>query len=109
MAVSAAEPFQIAIAQDTLDDLAARLDRTRWPDALPGAGWDYGIDLDYLRGLADYWRDGFEWRAQEIALNRFAHFRAAIDGFGIHFIHERGQGPNPIPILILHGWPSSFV
>ncbi len=109
MAVSNPEPFQIAVRQEVLDGLAARLDRTRWPDALPGTGWDYGIDIAYLRGLLDFWREGFDWRAQEAALNRFAHFRVDIDGLGIHFIREQGQGPNPIPILILHGWPSSFV
>jgi pimeloyl-ACP methyl ester carboxylesterase len=103
------QPFTIDIPQATLDDLRERLARTRWPDALADAGWDYGIDLDELRALIGAWRDDFDWRVQEAALNRVAHFRTDIDGIGLHFIHERGQGPQPIPILILHGWPSSFV
>ena len=103
------QPFTVHIPQMTLDDLRDRLARTRWPDEPAGAGWDYGTDLAYLRELVDYWRDGFDWRAQEVAINRFAHFRAELDGIGIHFIHERGKGKNPLPIMLLHGWPSSFL
>lgn len=104
-----AEAFKIAIPQATLDDLRERLDRTRWPDEIVGAGWDYGTNLDYLKMLVGYWQRDFDWRAQERSLNRLAHFRANIDGFHIHFIHERGKGPHPLPLLLLHGWPSSFV
>lgn len=81
---------------------------TRWPDEVDGAGWDYGTNLGYLRGLVEYWRDGFVWREQEAKLNEFAHFKTEIDGLGIHFIHERGKGPNPTPLLLTHGWPDSF-
>ena len=105
----AATPFTIAIPDATLDDLRDRLRRTRWPDAVAGAGWDYGIDLDYLKGVVDYWADGFDWQAQQRRLNGFANFRASVDGIGIHFIHDRGTGPNPVPLLLLHGWPSSVV
>ena len=101
--------FTIVVPQETLDDLRRRLVRTRPPDAVADAGWDYGANPAYMAGLLDYWRTGFDWRAQEAAINRFAHFRAEVDGLGIHFIHERGQGPNPIPLVLLHGWPSSFV
>jgi pimeloyl-ACP methyl ester carboxylesterase len=104
-----AQPFTVQIAQETLDDLRERLARTRWPDEVAGAGWDYGANLAYMKELVAYWRNRFDWRAQEEALNRFAHFRADVDGCGIHFIHERGKGPNPLPLLLLHGWPSSFV
>jgi len=100
--------FQVNIPQATLDDLRERLARTRWPDAVEGAGWDYGTNLDYLKSLVAYWQHEYDWRAQEAMLNQFAQFRAEIDGFGIHFVHERGQGPNPLPIVITHGWPSSF-
>ncbi|HET7036710.1 MAG TPA: epoxide hydrolase [Thermomicrobiaceae bacterium] len=102
------EPITIRVPQPTLDDLRDRLARVRWPDEVEGAGWDYGANLGFLKGLVAYWQDEFDWRAQEALLNRFAHFRAQIDGFGIHFIHERGQGPDPLPIIITHGWPSSF-
>lgn len=100
--------FKVAIPQATLDDLRERLDRTRWPDEIEGAGWDYGTNLGYLKELANYWQHTFDWRKQEAMLNQFAHFRAEVDGVGIHFIHERGKGPNPTPIILTHGWPGSF-
>lgn len=106
---SRAEPFTIAVPDDVLDDLRERLARTRWPDQLPGTGWDYGTDTAYLRELVGHWQNGFDWRAQETRLNRFRHYRASIDGLRIHFIHERSSDPNAIPLLLLHGWPSSFV
>src|ERR687894_2033569 len=100
--------FRIDIPQADLDDLADRLARTRWTDEIEGAGWDYGAHLGYLKELTDYWRDGFDWRAREAELNSFDQFRAEIDGFGVHFVHERGKGTEPMPILLLHGWPDSF-
>jgi pimeloyl-ACP methyl ester carboxylesterase len=102
------QSFKIAIPQATLDDLRERLARTRWPDEVEGAGWDYGANLGYMKDFADYWQHRYDWRKQEAALNTFAHFKAAVDGIGIHFIHERGQGPNPTPIILTHGWPDSF-
>ena len=102
------QPFQINVSQTVLDDLRERLARTRWPDEVEGAGWDYGSSLGYMKELTAYWQDGFDWRKQEAALNGFAHFKTEIDGFGIHFIHEKGKGPNPTPLLLLHGWPDSF-
>ena len=102
-------PFTVDIPDATLDDLRERLARTRWPDEVAGAGWDYGTNLSYLKELAAYWQDGFDWRARERDLNDFAHFRAEIEGVNVHFVHERGKGPNPTPLLLLHGWPSSFV
>lgn len=101
-------PFQINVPQTELDDLRKRLARTRWPDEVDGAGWDYGTNLEYLSGLAGYWQDNFDWRGQEAKLNQFAHFRTEIDGLGVHFIHERGKGPDPIPLILTHGWPSTF-
>jgi epoxide hydrolase len=101
-------PFTIAVAQADLDDLQHRLAHTRWIDAAQEDGWTYGIDLDYMRELAAYWQQGYDWRQHEAALNRFAQFRAEVDGVNIHFIHERGNGPNPTPLLLLHGFPDSF-
>lgn len=103
-----AQPYTIDVPQAVLDDLQKRLKRTRWADAVEGDGWDYGTNLDYLKELVAYWQNGFDWRRQEAALNQFAHYRAEIDGVGVHFIHEKGKGPNPTPILLLHGWPDSF-
>lgn len=102
------QPFQINIPQQTLDDLHKRLARTRWTDEVEGTGWDYGTNLDYMKRLADYWQNQFDWRAQEAKLNQFAHFKADVDGIGIHFIHECGKGANPLPIILTHGWPDSF-
>jgi pimeloyl-ACP methyl ester carboxylesterase len=102
------KPFKITIAQKTLDDLRDRLAKTRWTDEIEGANWDYGTNLAYLKTLVKYWQSEFDWRRQEEALNRFAHFRADLNGFGLHFIHERGKGENPLPILLTHGWPDSF-
>ncbi len=103
------EPFTVSVPEAVLDDLHYRLDRTRWPDTIDDAGWDYGTSVSYLRDIVGYWRDGFDWRAQEARLNSFANFSATIDGQTLHFIHERGTGPNPVPLLLLHGWPSSIV
>jgi pimeloyl-ACP methyl ester carboxylesterase len=102
------QPFTINISQETLDDLHARLTATRWPDEAEGTGWTYGISLAYLKEVADYWLHRYDWRQHEAALNRFAQFKAEVDGVGIHFIHERGKGPNPTPLLLLHGFPDSF-
>jgi pimeloyl-ACP methyl ester carboxylesterase len=107
MAHGQAEPFTIHVSDAVLDDLRARLERTRLPDEIPGSQWDYGTNLAYLRELIDYWRTRYDWRSHERELNRFAHFRAAVDGLGVHFIHEQGRGPNPRPLLLLHGWPGS--
>jgi pimeloyl-ACP methyl ester carboxylesterase len=104
----AVQPFTIEVTDDALADLRRRLAATRWPDEVDGAGWDYGTNLDYVKTLAAYWCDDFDWRAQEATLNQFAQFRADIDGVGVHFIHERGRGPRPLPLIITHGWPSSF-
>lgn len=103
------EEFRIEVADAVLEDLRERLARTRWPGELDGVEWDYGTPQTYLRELCDYWRDGFDWRAQERRLNRYPHFRTEIDGLKIHFIHLRGKGPNSRPLVLTHGWPSTFV
>lgn len=100
-------PFTVDLPDTVLDDLRARLAATRWTDAV-AEGWGYGIDLDYLRELAGTWEREFDWRAQERELNRHPQFHSEIDGTGVHFVHVRGQGPDPMPLLLLHGWPSTF-
>jgi len=101
-------PFVIDIPRAMLDDLAARLAGTRWTDDFTNEDWRYGANAAYIRELVEYWREGYDWRARERLMNRFAHFRSEIDGLTIHFIHERGKGPKPIPIMLNHGWPWSF-
>lgn len=102
------QPFKLHVSQDVLDDLQDRLAHTRWPDEVESAGWDYGTNLGYMKKMVDYWQHSYDWRKQEAALNAFAQFSATIDGQEIQFIHVRGKGPNPTPILLLHGWPDSI-
>lgn len=101
-------PYEINIPQAVLDDLQQRLRNTRWPDEVTGSDWQYGTSLAYLQQLVTYWRDEFDWRAQEATLNQFANYRVDVNGFGLHVIHERGKGDNPVPLLLSHGWPDSF-
>ena len=103
------EPFSIDIDQDVLDDLRTRIQGTRWPHRSPGAAWEQGTDIDYLRDVLAYWADGFDWREQERRLNELDHFRAEIDGVRIHFVHERARGGDGLPLILIHGWPSAFV
>ena len=102
------QPFEIAVSDAVLDDLRQRLGQTRWPDEMPGVGWEYGSNLDYIKELCEYWRTDFDWRAQEKKLNAFNHYKSEVDGLSIHFILEKGAGPNPMPLVITHGWPSTF-
>src|SRR3712207_3688362 len=96
-------PFRIAVPQERLDDLHARLARTRWPGDLPGVGWTRGVPQDYLQALAEYWRTGYDWRAAEAALNAWPQFVAEIDGQRVHFLHVRSPEPDATPLLLLHG------
>ena len=103
------EEFRISIPQADLDDLAERLGKTRWPTVLPGPAWQRGVPVGYLRDLAAYWREEFDWRAQEKRLNAHPQYVTRIDGQKIHFLHVRSPEPNATPLLLLHGWPGSVV
>ena len=102
-------PFTIRVPDAVLTDLKQRLSRARFGDEMPNAGWDYGTNVAYLKVLVDYWRDRFDWRAQERRLNQFDQFKTTIDGLAIHFIHQRSTSPNARTLLLLNGWPSSIV
>ena len=102
-------PFTIHVPDEVLSDLRTRIHNTRWPNQAPGAAWAQGTDLEYLKGLLSYWADGFDWRAQERQLNTFKHFRAELGATHIHFIHERAREGTGIPLILTHGWPSSFL
>ena len=102
------EPFKTQVPDSVSDDLKSRLERTRWPEELPGTDWDYGSNLGYVKELVEYWRTKSDWRGQENLINSFSHFKTAVYGLGIHFIHEKGKGPNPMPLVITHGWPGTF-
>ena len=101
--------FRIDVPQADLDDLRDRLARTRWPDQLPGVGWDYGIALDDVRELAEYWRAVYDWRVYERRLNTFPQFMTEIDGQAVHFLHVRSAEPGALPLIMTHGWPGSVV
>jgi microsomal epoxide hydrolase len=101
--------FRIEIPQADQDDLRSRLARTRWPDELPGVGWNYGIPLAYVKELAEYWRTTFDWPKQEARLNEFPQFTTMIDGQRVHFLHVRSSEPDAMPLLLTHGWPGSIV
>jgi pimeloyl-ACP methyl ester carboxylesterase len=103
------QSFRINVPQADVDDLRDRLARTRWPDQLAGVGWDYGIPLDYVRGLAEYWRTGYDWRRHERRLNEFPQFTTTIDGQRVHFLHVRSPEPGAVPLIMTHGWPGSVV
>jgi pimeloyl-ACP methyl ester carboxylesterase len=103
------EKFKINVKQPVLKDLTRRLDTTRWPDEIADAGWEFGTNLAYLKSLVAYWRDGYDWKKQEAALNRLPQYRLDLDGQNVHFVHVHGRGPGPLPLIITHGWPGSFV
>ena len=102
-------PFTLHVSDDTLSDLKERLARTRWPDEPPLEPWSSGASLAYMQRLVDYWHGGFDWRAQEAVLNRFRQFTVPLAGIDLHFIHEPGRGPAPMPLLLSHGWPGSVL
>jgi pimeloyl-ACP methyl ester carboxylesterase len=102
---TAVRPFEIRVPESTLDDLRRRLQATRWPDAAPGRPWSQGTDLDYLRDLADYWAHGFDWRREERRLNSYPHVVVEVDGVRLHAVHQSSGKP---PIVLTHGWPSTF-
>ena len=101
------EPFEINFHDEVLEDLQRRLSETRWPTQI-GTSWEYGTDLNYLKELCEYWRIKFDWRAQEKILNQFDHFKTEIDSLNVHFIYQRSENTNALPIVITHGWPGSI-
>jgi pimeloyl-ACP methyl ester carboxylesterase len=103
------KPFVANIPQQILDDLKLRISDTRWPDEITDSGWNYGANLPYMKELADYWFNTFDWRKVEEEVNSYPNFTADIDGYKIHFLHIKGKGKKSIPLIITHGWPGSFI
>src|SRR5215213_4129766 len=106
------QPFKIVIPDEALGDLHRRLDATRWPDELAGmqvGDWSRGVPSGYLKELVGYWRNSFDWRAQEARLNEFPQFTTEIDGQLIHFLHVRSPEPDAMPLIMTHGYPGSIV
>ena len=104
-----ARAFRIEVPDSAIQDLHARLDRSRWPDQIDNADWRYGAEKNYLQQLVSYWRTTFDWRRAEASINRFDQFLLDVDGLDIHFIHQRSPHPHATPIVITHGWPGSIV
>lgn len=102
-------PFHIEIPQSKIDDLHDRLARTRWSDELPGVGWDRGVPVGYMKGLAEYWHQSYDWRKHEARINEIPQFTTLIDGQTIHFLHVKSPEANATPLMLIHGWPGSFV
>ena len=115
-------PFRIEVPRADLEDLRDRLARTRWANELPAEtfraetqtgpvapGWEYGVPVDYVSRLVEYWRDGYDWREWEAKLNGYPQFTTTIDGQNIHFLHVRSPQPDALPLILTHGWPNSFV
>lgn len=102
------EEFVVNIDERVLSDLRDRLQRSRWADEIDD-GWTFGTDRSELRALIDHWKDAFDWRREERAINRFSQFRATVNGVNVHFVHERGVGEEPLPIILTHGYPDSFL
>lgn len=101
-------PFRISIPDAAVDGLRRRLIETRWAEDFGNADWRYGVESGWLKEMVDYWRDSFDWRAQEARINRWPQFRMVIEDIPIHFIYVRGQGPSPMPLILTHGWPWTF-
>jgi pimeloyl-ACP methyl ester carboxylesterase len=101
------EAFTLKVSDEAIADLRERLGRTRYPDQAPGAPWAYGTDVGYLQQFVEYWRTAFDWRAEEARLNAFAQYKVPLCGIDLHFLHVTGKGPEPCPLLLLHGWPGS--
>jgi pimeloyl-ACP methyl ester carboxylesterase len=106
---AAIHPFKVHVPDQVLVDLQRRLAETKWPDQIPGTTWEYGADIKKVRELAEYWQNGYDWRAQEAKLNRFEQFTTEIDGQQIYFIHQRSLRPDAIPLMLIHGWPGSIL
>jgi pimeloyl-ACP methyl ester carboxylesterase len=100
-------PFTLDVPDAAIADLKTRLGLTRFPDAAPGEPWAFGSSVAYVRDLVAYWKDDFDWRVQEAALNAFPQFKVPLHDVGVHYLHVPGVGPNPYPLLLMHGWPGS--
>src|SRR5689334_23762081 len=102
-----AQQFELKVSDSAITDLKNRLNLTRFPDAAPGKPWAYGTSVAYVRELVAYWKDGFDWRGQEAALNGFPQFKVPLHDIDVHYLHVPGHGPKPYPLLLMHGWPGS--
>jgi len=99
--------FKLSVPAADIADLRERLGRTRFPDQAPGPAWEYGSHVAWMQKLVEYWRNDFDWRAQEARLNAFPQYKVRLHEIDVHFLHVEGKGPAPLPLLLSHGWPGS--
>ena len=103
------KPFKISISNESIKDLNNRISLTRWTDEVQNSNWDYGTNLNYLKELTNYWKNKYDWKKEEAQLNTFNQYKVSIDNVNVHFIYEKGKGKKSTPIVLLHGWPSTFI
>lgn len=103
------KPFSVNVPDETIESIRARVKEYPWHEMPDDGGWEYGTNLDYLKEFCEYWVNEYDWRKQEAKINQFSHFKASVDGIDLHFIHEKGSGSNPKPLIISHGWPGTIV
>ena len=101
--------FKVKISDQEIDSIYNKIKKYPWHEMPDDGGWEYGTNLDYLKELSNYWVNNFDWRKSEAQLNRFSNFKSKVDDIDIHFVHEKGSGSNPTPLLLMHGWPGSVI
>ena len=101
--------FRVDVDASVIEDLVSRLARSRLAEEPAGSGWDYGTSAAYLAELVEYWHTDFDWFEHQERLNELPQFRARVDGVSVHFAHLRGRGPSPMPLVLVHGWPSGYL
>ena len=109
MSIDQVKPFSISVEEAVLGDLWQRISETRWSDEVDADPWHYDPLIAYMRSFADHWLNDYDWRREEARLNELSQFTTEIDGLSIHFIHEQGVGPDPMPLVLTHGWPGNFI
>jgi len=103
------KPFKVEISEENLQNIYSKVKNYQWHEMPDDGGWNYGTNLDYMKDFSKYWVEKFDWKKTEEKINKFKNFKSNIDGIDIHFIHEKGSGSNPKPLLLNHGWPGSIV
>ena len=103
------KPFKVEISEENLKNIYSKVKNYQWHEMPDDGGWNYGTNLDYMKDFSKYWVEKFDWRKTEEKINKFKNFKSNIDGIDIHFIHEKGSGSNPKPLLLSHGWPGSII
>ena len=103
------KPFKISISDKILEDIYKKIKNYPWHEEPNDSDWQYGTNLNYMKEISKYWTSEFDWKKQEIEINKFSNFKTTIDNIDLHFIHKKGSGKNPIPLLLCHGWPGSIM